>query len=1187
MTDPLRILYAEDDPRDADLTQTRCAQDAPDVSLTIVESGEQAWQCILSETYDLLLLDYRLPDMDGLSLLKRLRLNDSRLPVVMVTGLGDEEVVVQALRLGAVDYIPKSGNYLDTLPAILHGLALDARRKRARLSHLSATRRHVLYVERHAMDIDLTQQHLADVAPQVALTVVATCREALDLLTQPADFDLVLIDLRMPDMSGLDFLRELKHRGLSVPCIVITGQGDEETAIAALKLGAADYVVKRNHYLLHLPFAIEHAIEHYQLDRTNAALRVSEHSFRLLFANNPHPMWVYDLVSLRFLEVNDAAIDQYGYSRDEFLALNLLAIRPSEDAERLLADVQRPRPALQHSGEWQHRLKDGRIIDVEITSHTLDFDGRAAALVVAQDITHRKRAEHALQESETRYRAIFNGVRDGILVETPDGRISDANASACQLYGCTRDELCRKQVTDLVPSGQPITWLGVPERDRLAGPIETLNLRANGELFPVEISGQQQVIDGQAALLIVVRDITERKHVADALRASEERYRLLFNTSLDAILLTVPDGRILAANPAACQMFGRTEDALKQVGRSGVVDVNDPRLAAALAERNQTGRFSGELTLIRSDGTLFPGEVTTSMFIDQAGQVRTSMIIRDITERKQAEAALRRSEHDLRRYAQRLGNLHDIDHAMLQAQSPRAIAEASLEHVVQLIPSERASIVVFESATNEAVMLAALPQTDGPSPLLLRQSIADIYGPQLAELEQGQPVIIHDVSAHAGEGPVFQLLAAAGLQRAVSMPLLAHAQLIGVLDLATVERGTYSPEQLAVVQEVADQLALVMHQARLYEQIQRHAVELEERVQARTREVALERERLRAILDAAGEGMVFTNLDGVIEYINPAMEQLTGYTADEALGQNPRIWQSGQTPLAAYERMWSAITDGQTWQGELINRHKDGHLYDVALTAATLTDNAGQIVGFVGVQRDITRQKELDRLKDQFVANVSHELRTPLTSIMLQIDLLERGKAEKHAQYLQVLRREAQRLKVMIEDLLDLSRLDRQLMPLELTSIDLHSLLAALVADRMQAAIERELTLEFSPTIETAQVTAETSMLTQVTSNLITNALNYTPAGGSVTVQTHRQRVAAQDWLTLTVRDTGPGIVARDLPHVFERFYRGEVGRKATAPGTGLGLAISKSIMEQLGGRITVETEPGQGTAFTVWLKPG
>jgi PAS domain S-box-containing protein len=133
-----------------------------------------------------------------------------------------------------------------------------------------------------------------------------------------------------------------------------------------------------------------------------------------------------------------------------------------------------------------------------------------------------------------------------------------------------------------------------------------------------------------------------------SLRISEERCRLLVSTSLDGVLLTAPEGRILAANPAACEMFGRTEEDICRLGRVGVVDVTDPRLALAVAERDRTGRFRGELTFLRSDGTRFPGEVSSAVFTDGHGDLRTSMVVRDVSAHRAAEDRVRASERFLR-----------------------------------------------------------------------------------------------------------------------------------------------------------------------------------------------------------------------------------------------------------------------------------------------------------------------------------------------------------------------------------------------------------------------------------------------------------------------------------------------------------------------------------------------------------
>jgi len=170
-------------------------------------------------------------------------------------------------------------------------------------------------------------------------------------------------------------------------------------------------------------------------------LRESETTFRLLFANNPFPMWVYDLETLQFLEVNSAAEASYGYSRDEFLKLRLTDIRPAEDAPLLRKNLAEPRPKLQESGPWRHQFKNGRIIEVQITSHLIDWSGRPAAFVVARDVSEQKRAEAKLCESEERFRSAFEHAPMGMCMTALDGRFLQVNAALCRLLGYSEQEL--------------------------------------------------------------------------------------------------------------------------------------------------------------------------------------------------------------------------------------------------------------------------------------------------------------------------------------------------------------------------------------------------------------------------------------------------------------------------------------------------------------------------------------------------------------------------------------------------------------------------------------------------------------------------------------------------------------------------------------------------------------------------
>jgi len=256
----------------------------------------------------------------------------------------------------------------------------------------------VLFVEDSQTDVELCLQELKKEGFQVDSDVVETPAEFAQQI-RSIPYDIVLSDYNLPTWTGMDALEYLQQQAKEIPFILVTGVLGGETAVECLKKGAADYVLKDR--LTRLPVAVRRALEEKTLREernwAHEVLRLREENFRILFANNPHPMWVYDLETLQFLEVSEAAIAHYGYSRDEFLQIRLTDIRPAEDIPRLLDRIEERRPKVRSGCQTKHRLKDGRIIDVEIRSHTLQFGRHKAVLVVAQDITESKRAEEKIR----------------------------------------------------------------------------------------------------------------------------------------------------------------------------------------------------------------------------------------------------------------------------------------------------------------------------------------------------------------------------------------------------------------------------------------------------------------------------------------------------------------------------------------------------------------------------------------------------------------------------------------------------------------------------------------------------------------------------------------------------------------------------------------------------------------------
>lgn len=341
---------------------------------------------------------------------------------------------------------------------------------------------------------------------------------------------------------------------------------------------------------------------------------------------------------------------------------------------------------------------------------------------------------------------------------------------------------------------------------------------------------------------------------------------------------------------------------------------------------------------------------------------------------------------------------------------------------------------------------------------------------------------------------------------------------------------------------------------------------------------------LQTILDAVGDGIVFTNKHMVIEYVNPAVEQLTGYPAAEIVGQTSQLWDSGLTPPDVLKDMQYHLGRGHPWRGEAIFRRKEGTLYHVALAINPLKDADGETIGFVRIQRDITASIELDRLKSQFVSRIGHELRTPLTNLILYLDLLEHGKPDNREQYLATLDREADRMRRLVEGFVKIAELRAQQIAFEWTQANLNQLVGEAVHRQRVRANQLQIGLLFEPDLNLPQVMLDAALIGEVADRLLDNAVNYTPHGGCVMVTTDLDQTRDQVGVRFAVQDTGPGIPPDELPRLFEGFHRGAATAGFAVPGAGLGLAICHEIVLRHHGRIEVDSQVGQGSIFRVWL---
>ncbi|HXB22654.1 MAG TPA: response regulator [Candidatus Solibacter sp.] len=259
----------------------------------------------------------------------------------------------------------------------------------------------ILLVEDNANDSALCLHKLKHSGIEVDAQLIHDFDEFKQAVSTGA-FNLILSDFNLPGWTGLDGVRWLRTSGFTIPFILVTGTLEDDLAVDCVKEGVNDYVLKDK--LDRLPFAFRRALQEYatwqERNRAEELLRTSEEQYRLLFEANPNPMWVFDLETLQFLAVNLAAIEHYGFSRQEFMDMTIEEIRPKKEIERLWLELGKKEQGRHFSRTWQHRKKNGSIIDVAITSSVITFYGRRAKLVLAQDVTEKESLERQLRQAQ-------------------------------------------------------------------------------------------------------------------------------------------------------------------------------------------------------------------------------------------------------------------------------------------------------------------------------------------------------------------------------------------------------------------------------------------------------------------------------------------------------------------------------------------------------------------------------------------------------------------------------------------------------------------------------------------------------------------------------------------------------------------------------------------------------------------
>ncbi len=400
-----------------------------------------------------------------------------------------------------------------------------------------SSRLHILVIEDNAGDFLLIEDYLTEAFDDVNILNATTLSQAKHTIASETEISIILLDLALPDARGDTLVKEIIELGDTIPIIVLTGYDDKDFGVKSLSLGIADYLLKDELTTTHLHKSILYSIERKII---NNKLNQSEENYRKLFDMSPQPQWVYDIETLRFMDVNTAAIVHYGYSREEFLTMTLKDLRSEEDHDSLRKTVDDLiKDNLINKRTWKHIKKDGEVIYVNIKSNSIIFNHKQARLTQIVDITNTINAEAALKASEQRFRALVQEGADLITIMDKTGKYLYVSPSTNSIWGIAPETYIGKNVFDFVHRD---------DKEQIIMRFKSLSEQKRIEIAPFRFKGRDNqyrwietiltdLTDDPAVGGVISnsRDITHRVQIEKEIEESIKRYETVSKATSDAI----------------------------------------------------------------------------------------------------------------------------------------------------------------------------------------------------------------------------------------------------------------------------------------------------------------------------------------------------------------------------------------------------------------------------------------------------------------------------------------------------------------------------------------------------------------------------------------------------------------------------------------------------------------------------
>lgn len=1236
----LRILFIEDSEDDALLLLHQIKKAGYRVDYELIQSLVQLKAALLEKKWDLIISDYAMPHFNGLEALTYLTETGLDIPFIVVSGTIGEEIAVNMMKAGANDYLMKD-NLMRLLPAIERELRdWESRAKRKLLEQkqkkLEEERLSNMWYFESLDKINQTILATNDME-QLMRDVLKTMMLVFDCdrswLFYPCDPEAssfsVPMEIAKPEFPGAGILNEevplpadmaqnlREAMESSDPVTYMVGSEKPINKVSAEQFGVKSMIMVPLYPKTGKPWMLGmHQCSH-KREWTKEEKRLFQETGRRLSdaltsmlihrdlrKSEAENRAIVDTVPDLLFRVNrDGIITDYRkpehmdmfVESDQFLGRSIGDVLPVSVSDATY-------PAIEKA------LKTDEVVtfeyDLKLKDQIQNYEGRMIAfstnevMVFVRNITERKQAEQQLIESEQKFRSLAESSPDNIIRYDKECRAVYINRNM-----------------NLTVSSEVVSQIGLTpmESNKYPGTVDY-----QAKIQQVILSGQADEID------IVVPDIKGQMRVHQIRLVPEH------NNEMDII-------GVLA------------------IGR----DITDRRLAEKeIARMNRSLRMLSEVNqaLIHiTDEKALLNEVCRIAVED--GGYRMAWVGFAEHDEEKTIVPVARAGFDSG-YIDSL-NLTWADVERGQGPCGTAIRTGQ-PFVVRNVWEEPCFAIWFESATKQGYKsFIALPLISGGQTF----GLIAIYSAEVEAFDNKEVELLKEMGDDLAFGLIALQIrenrekAEKALRESEERyRLIAEntADTVSVLDLNlnmvyispsvlkmrgfTVEETmTQSMEMIftpASVQKISQLFAehMALEGDRNADPFRTDTIELEEYckdgsiiwveivvsflrdanlvptgILTATRNITERKqseEKLRILSRAVEQSpasIVITDTKGKIEYVNSKFIDVTGYSRDEVMGQNPRVLKSGEQSNDFYLQFWRTITKGKVWQGEFHNKKKNGELYWELASISPIFDTDGAITHFLAVKEDITARKqteielikakvkaeESDRLKSAFLATMSHELRTPLNHIMGFSDLMQSGiDLENTVEYAGIINKSGHHLLNMIEDIFELAITESSGIKLRNETFKILDLFlisrSTLTEIRDTSGKKNQIELVFNPDNEliNSQIVADKNKITQVLTNLFSNAVKFTQSG-TIEFGFHQKTPGS---ITFYVRDTGIGIPENQHALIFDFFRQGDDSHTRIYEGIGIGLAISKKIIDEMDGTLNFESEPGKGTTFYITL---